>query len=122
MYGGLPPAVLSQRAPDFLIGQLAACLSTAYGYVRAQHATPFSALPLEFVVAVCKMAAYEILLAIGFNPEAEGDTNYKARKEEAIAWLRDVGKGHAIMAVVEDATPATSEGAPECSTSTPRGW
>ncbi len=124
-HGGIPAATLGADSisPETITLKIEAAEAVAYGYISARHAKPFALpLPIEFVVAVCSIAAHEVMMHIGYNPETPGDVNYKQRRDDAIAWLRDVGKGAARIAEAVDATPSTNEGSPECYTATPRGW
>lgn len=121
VHGGIPPASLSKVPPDILAQKIEAAESVSYGYISASYAKPFATMPLEFTEAVCKIAAYEVMLYIGYNPEM-GDVNFKDRRDGAIAWLRDIGKGIARIAVAEDATPSIDEGGPAVYSSAPRKW
>jgi phage gp36-like protein len=46
--------------------------------------------PPSLVIAVCQIAAYEILSVRGLNPAANGDTNLRDRRDDAMRWLEQV--------------------------------
>lgn len=68
---------------------------------------------------VCDIAAWRILRGKGVRPSDEAYVAFKQAHDEALESLDRWAEG---SLVVDDATPDTSEGAPEVFSDEPRGW
>jgi phage gp36-like protein len=70
--------------------------------------------------AVCNIAAYDLMVRRGYNPEAGPDANIRDRYNDAIKWLTQVAQG-AVTPVLVDSTPG---GVPQpfVHSKPPRGW
>lgn len=90
---------------------LTAASRLADGYLRARFTLPIATPSVDLVEAVCKIAAYTLLSARGFNPEAGADQNIRDRYRDALAWLKDVAAGTATPALT-DSSPAGQLGGP----------
>jgi phage gp36-like protein len=91
---------------------LAAASEVADSYLRSQFVLPLITWGTDLTRAVCMIAAYDLLVGRGYNPEAGADTNIRLRYEDAIAWLKDVARGLAAL----DATDSSPGGEPGSST------
>ncbi len=68
------------------------------------------------------IAVYDLLSAIGFNPEGN-DENFRLRYLDIIKWLADIRDGDApLPGGITDSAPDTVEGAPDVLSDEARGW
>lgn len=77
-------------------GQIGACLQAAsdevYSALSGRFAPPYVNWDTATIIAVCKIAAWELLNLRGYNPAASADTNIKNRADQARAWILGVQK------------------------------
>lgn len=100
---------------------LDAASALADGYLRSRYDVPRTTVGMDLTSAVCKIAAYDLLVVRGFNPQAGADVNIRMRYDDAIKWLEAVAKG---LVHLVDAAPLESSDfdQPRVVTSTRRGW
>lgn len=75
--------------------QTAACVAVsaeADASFRARYNLPLVAWGQDVRAMLARIAAYELLVVRGFNPELGADTNLAMRAESARAWLRAVAR------------------------------
>lgn len=120
---GLPGAVVDAveaAIPGSVAGALEASSRVVDSYLAKKHKIPLVTYGIEVTLATCRLAAYDLLVAYGFNPEG-ADEQVRARRDDAIQWLRDVSNGRAEI-TTEDETPETSEGSPILVSDPVRDW
>jgi phage gp36-like protein len=108
-FGLGPKGLVSVNSADITAALLSAS-SVADGYLHARYGDqlPLTTWPEALRVAVCKIAAFELLAGvIGFNAEGSHD-NFLERHRQAMAWLRDVAQGRVTFPVTA-AAPARYE-------------
>lgn len=119
---GLSTGVLSRVDTAELDAQLAAASQCADGYLRAKpYALPLTAWGDDLRAAVCALAAENLIVTRGANPEDPANRAIFERADRARAWLRDVSKG-VVELDVTDATPDVDESGAYVSTRARRGW
>jgi phage gp36-like protein len=85
---------------------LDAASGIADGYVAARYTLPLVApFPTDLVIAVCQIAAWNLLRVRGFNPDAGQDAVIRSGYEDATRWLRLVAEGKVSPQVI-DSTPS----------------
>lgn len=104
---------------------LEAASDVADSYMRSRYALPLTGYGDDLKSAVCKLAAYELLRARGYDPTANGDESLKNGRDEAVSWLKDVGSGKAHVSG-GNTTPAPTRHArvssPRVDSDRTRGW
>lgn len=103
------PAALSGVSPAAMDVAIADASAEADGYLRSQFTLPLLAVNDPALRRhVANMAIYQLMVARGYNPEAEGD-GLRQRYTDAIAWLKGVGAG-SITPNVTDSAGGSSSG------------
>ena len=106
---------------------LEAASDHADSYLRSRFTLPLSVWQDDLRRAVCNIAAYDLLSARGFNPDAGADSNVRQRYEDAIRWLERVSTGQ-VTPEVTDSSSGSSSGSGSAAgparvfSSEPRGW
>lgn len=121
---GVASAALTGLSTATQEASLDAASSIADGYLGCRFGLPLSAWGDDLRRAVAMLAAYDLLSGRGLDPRNGTDAHIRLRYEDALAWLRDVGRGHVDMQGVVDATPDEDDfgsGAGVAS-QTRRGW
>lgn len=75
--------------------QVAACVAVsaeADASFRARYNLPLVSWGNDVRAALARIAAYELLVLRGFNPELGADSNLAMRAEQARMWLRAVAR------------------------------
>lgn len=91
----------------------------ADSYLRARYAVPLTSWGQDLTGAVCRLAAWRLLVRRGLDPDSSA---YQAAQDDAkaaIAWLRDVAGGRAHLAV--DVTAPAASKSPRVTTREARG-
>lgn len=83
---------------------------TADGYLAAQFTLPITAWGKDLRHHTAIAAAYDVLSDRGFNPDAEGNANIRARYEDAIAWFKQVANGTVSPQGITDSAPPEDVG------------
>lgn len=119
---GLASGALSRFPSDAQTAALVAASAYADGYLRAKpFALPLTAWGDDLRGAVCAIAAAELAITHGWNPEDPANKAILDRADRARAWLRDIARG-AVDIEVTDSTPAVDEPGTYLSTRARRGW
>lgn len=122
----LLPAALQNVPTAVQDYQLAAASGFADGFLSGQFKLPLVApYPADLVMAVCKIAAYWLMLRRGFNPDAPGDVGFRAGYDDAVRWLGLVRDGEVTPQVIDSSTGAAagdSAFTPQVYTSSQRGF
>jgi phage gp36-like protein len=104
---------------------LEAASDTADSYMRSRYTLPLTGYGDDLKSAVCKIAAYELLRARGYSPNAGGDESLKDGRDEAVTWLGHVSSGRAHVSG-GNTTPAATRHArassPRVDSNRTRGW
>lgn len=123
---GLSSALTADVSTALLDATLDKRSKFADGYLAAsgRYTLPLTAWGDDLRLAVCQLAAWDVLTAVvGFNPEDASNSNWRDRRDEALAWLRDVAAGKVIPADVVDSSPDVVEAGGVTAASLPlRGW
>lgn len=90
---------------------------------RARYKLPFVSFDVSVTQHVCMLAAYDCMLARGYNPGAGADVNIATRAEMAFKWFDDVERQRAHPNVVElTGADVPAYGAPLVLSSPLQGW
>lgn len=118
----IPSAAVARVSAQALQWYLDGATGIADSYLRSRYSVPIpDPVPRELAQAVAAIAGYDLLCAIGFNPQ-EFDSVYQLRRDAAIQWLRDVATGKASLATTADASPGMTDGRPRIISQESRGW
>lgn len=119
---GLPSGALTGIATADQDAQLQAASVEADTYIARQKKIPLVTWDLALTKAVCKIAAWDLLVVRGVNPDGP-DSVFEKRHDEAIAWLKMVAEGKVQLgAFTSDSTPHEDEGGPEVWCDELRNW
>lgn len=96
---GLP----SKATAGIASGDLDAALETASrqvdSYIGSRYDLPLVSFDKSVTIAVCSIAAYNLLARRGFAAGAADAENVRQRYEDAIGWCKDVARGLALPGV-----------------------
>lgn len=106
---------------------LEAASDLADSYLRARFTLPLAGWQDDLRRAVCNIAAYDLLSARGFNPDAGADVNVRARYDDAVRWLERIAAGQVTPDVTDsgssgDEGSGAAAGVARVFTNTSRGW
>jgi phage gp36-like protein len=102
------PSALSGLGPAAQDRALTDASAEADGYLRNQFTLPLTAVNDPALRRhVANMAIYQLMVARGYNPEAEGD-GIRQRYTDAIAWLKGVGAGTITPSITDSASGSSS--------------
>lgn len=121
---GIRAEALSGVATAVQEEALDAASAVADGYLRARgYVLPITAWSADLTRAVAILAAFDLLVTRGFDPQAGADDVLLRRVEMATTWLRDVAAGH-VTPDLTDSTPSTDEASGQtfCVTNPRRDW
>lgn len=105
---GLPPTNTAGLDPTMIEGHLSSASRLADSYIGARgYALPLTQWGEDLRSAVCRIAAFTVLVSRGINPDEPMIQATSKSRDDAIAWLRDVAKGIANLDQVQT-TPARS--------------
>lgn len=90
-------------------------------HLRARGPLPLSSWGDSIKQRCCHIAAYELLVRVGFNPNAGADKNYLDRAIMARDWLKRVSRGE-VTPECTFATPAPAYSQPTINSKPIRGW
>ncbi len=117
---GLPAGILEDLSAEEQDRALRVASDTADSYLRDQYDTPLVEWAYDLRMAVCSIAAYNLICRRGFNPEGS-DLNFRQRFEDGMLWLKDVARGTASLSGGIKRGPAPM-GGPVVSSAPRRGW
>jgi phage gp36-like protein len=115
---GLSGNVLASTSEENVEAALWAASCEADGMLAMRYKRPITAWGSDVRLAVCKLAAWHILSARGFNPESPSDASVRRNRDDAFAWLSGVAKNEWEATGVVDATP--DEDGADCAVVTER--
>lgn len=101
---GAQSAALASFTSDQQQSALDSASAIADSYLSAKFTLPLTAYGTDLKEAVCKIAAYNLLSARGFNPESGADANIRLRYQDAISWLKGVAKGEITPQATDSST------------------
>lgn len=104
---GLNASTLTQVDTATQDAALTAASALADSYLNAVFTLPLLSYGKDITRAVAQIAAFDLLVTRGYNPDAGSDKVVKDRYDAAIAWLESIAEGEAIPTVVD----STSGGA-----------
>ena len=92
---------------DVVLRAIGDASAVADSYLRMKYRTPLDVPPPEVTRQICHMARYE--MAAGGNKSASEDM--KIRRDEAIAWFREISSGKVKLDLLEvsDEDESTAE-------------
>ena len=108
MYAALPD-LYTHGAPEKAFGQLEeyqknnaiiAASSVVDSFLRGRYSLPLLDWDIAITEATCRIAAYNLLVARGYNPAAGSDPNILDRYNQAMMWLEKVQKQQAHPNIV----------------------
>lgn len=106
---GLPSGALTNVPTATQEEALDAASAVADGYLRTRgYALPLTAWSDDLRAQVARLAAYDLMVTRGFNPNAGNDETLRLRHEDALRWLRDVASG-TVTPDLTDSTPSVAE-------------
>lgn len=119
---GLPAAALTGVSTATQDAALDAASVLADGYLRGRFELPLTAWGDDLRRAVCAVAAWDLMVTRGFDPNAGTDEALRLRYEDAIAWLKSIALGQVIPVNITDATPDEDDGGTFSVSNARRGW
>lgn len=138
---GLISGVLASIPGTTQDAALLAASGIADSELQSRYILPLQQWGQDLVLAVCKIAAYDLLTSKGFNPAAGADSNIRQRYLDALEWLKLVGDGKNTPSYIidsstngagaatsssvptnDDSVVTTTEGGLQMVTSNVRGW
>lgn len=122
---GLNAALIASLSSPTINGALDKRSTFALGYLEAsgRYTMPLTAWGDDLRLAVCQLVAWDLLTTlVGFNPDDAANSNWRDRRDEALAWLRDVAAGKVIPSGVVDSTASTTETNVSIGSEPLRGW
>jgi phage gp36-like protein len=93
---GLPSKATAGVATTDIDAALEAASRVVDSYIGSRYDLPLVTFDKSVTLAVCKIAAYELLSRRGFAAGAADAEGVTRRYEQAIAWCRDVARGLAL--------------------------
>ena len=123
---GLNGVSVVNISPTILQAQCDAASTLADGYLFPRMPVPVGkqaggAYPVDLVMRVAHIAAYNIICTRGFNPESGGDMALQQRYKMAVEWLEDVQRQRITPPWVVEPTSANYQ-MPNVVSGAPRGW
>lgn len=96
---GLSSRALAGVSSYAITDALVSASSIADGYIASRYgdALPLTTWPESLRMAVASIAAFTILGVVGFNPEDGSHVIVAKRRDDAMAWLRDVSLGRVTL-------------------------
>lgn len=122
---GLPQAVLTRFTASEREAALAAAGDVADGYLGQRYTLPLTAWGDDLRLAVCAVAAFNLMGGQGFNPDGLTAEYLGKKHDDAVRWLERVARGMISPPGITDSTPADEERAdcgPLVESDPPRGW
>ncbi len=122
---GVRPVVLEDADPTEVSGALVKRTSFAEGYLSGsgRYTLPLTAWGDDLRLCVAQLAAWDIMtVSVGFDPESAANGNWRDRRDEALAWLRDIAAGKIAPIGVVDSTPTVTGSRVAIRSNRLRGW
>jgi len=96
---GLPAKATAGIPSGDIDAALEAASRVVDSYIGSRYDLPLVTFDKSVTMAVCKIAAYELLSRRGFAAGSADSENVQKRYDQAVAWCRDVARGLALPAV-----------------------
>lgn len=119
---GLPENATRNIAPSIIAKALASATVKADGKLAQRIDLPLESWDIDLTEAVAKIAGYDVLSYLGFNPESGADMNVRTRHNDAMKWLDEVAAGRISLYGTVDRTPSIIDDGVAIVTNAPRGW
>jgi phage gp36-like protein len=119
---GLQPMSVQNVPMANLIAELEAASRYADSKMRARYSLPLLAWDTTITMHVCRIAAYNILVTRGYNPEAGADVAITQRHQEALEFFDGVERQRTHPNVTQTANPSQPVDLPQVITGVSRGW
>ena len=81
---------VNSTCPESITPCLNAASDFANGYLSSQYNLPLLKFGSDLTMNVCHIAAFYLMVKVGFNPNSPEDQLIKARNDMAIKWLMDI--------------------------------
>ena len=107
--GGIALPALARLDNATKEAAIVAASGEADGYLRSRGRLPLISWDATLTRYVVALAVYDLMSNRGFNPGQGADVQIRLRYEDAVAWLRRVGKGE-IHPLVVFSTPVSMPG------------
>ncbi len=104
---GAPAAMIADKAPEELQAALDAASTYADGFLRNRFTLPIVTPSVDLVMAVCQLAAWNLLRVRGFSPEDQTGQAIRMGFDDAMSWLKRVADGTTTPALT-DSSPGAS--------------
>jgi hypothetical protein len=99
-----PAAAFEEVPEDTIDWYLDAAERVIFSYVGNRGYEALTASDSDYTLAVFKIATWDMMVGVrGVNPADPAHAALKMARDEAVSWVRDVGKG---VANISGATPA----------------
>lgn len=102
---GLPPKALSRFTPEEIDRSLEAASAVVDGYLRARYTLPIAYWGLDLTRCVATIAAYDLMMSKGFDPNLAADEQLRLRYEDSLAWLKMVRKAEVDPDIIDTKSP-----------------
>ena len=132
---GLNPAALATITPTQITAALATASSVIDDALRGQYDLPLVKVGLSITRACAIIAAYDLLVARGFDPSIANDRNFVSRYYEIVGdpekpdtaetcWLGKVAAGKLNPDLIDSGAGSEGEptAGPRIASSSQRGW
>lgn len=105
---GLPAKATAGIASGDIDTALEAASRQVDSYIGSRYDLPLVSFDQSVTIAVCSIAAYNLLARRGFAAGASDAENVRQRYEDAIGWCKDVARGLALPGVTTTAGAASA--------------
>lgn len=119
---GLQPLAVQNVPMANLIAELEAASRYADSKMRARYSLPLLAWDTTITMHVCRIAAYNILVTRGYNPEAGADIAITQRHQESLEFFDGVERQRTHPNVTQTPTSSPGVDMPQVISGTLRGW
>ena len=119
---GLQPFSVQNVPMSNLIAELEAASRYADSKMRARYSLPLLAWDTTITMHVCRIAAYNILVTRGYNPEAGADIAITQRHQEALEFFDGVERQRTHPNVTQTPTSSPGVDMPQVLSGVSRGW
>ena len=101
--------------------------SSVAGYLNRRFTLPLILWGADITRAVCILAAYDLRVSSGFNPQpGSADEELRLRVEEVTRWLELIARGTVVPFGITDSSvnpaPSAGGGSSAAESQRPRGW
>lgn len=91
--------------------------------MRARYKLPLLApIPESLKQNICQLAAWDVLVIRGYNPQSGADVNIRDRADMSLKWFDDVERQRCHPNVVESGTESPGYAAPLIISKPQQGW